>query len=265
MPNKNKGEDIYKFKNWKRRMPVPYYFTADFECFTPENDNVDKTNKTKKVQTHIPNSYKFIKIRYDGVSEPPRRYMGEDADKRFVSDIIKEAYKIRAEYKNPVKYIEAPGDKENFKKATHCWICEKAFKENSCYDAEKKVLDHCHITGKYRGPAHNGCNLELHIKPEQILIPVLFHNLSGYDSHIIMRGLGALECQDDINLIPYNMEKYMAFNLGPLRFLDSMQFCKSSLSALAENLGAVSCKKQDCTEKSHLWKIDVLLTQNVLK
>ena len=52
------------------------------------------------------------------------------------------------------------------------------------------------------------------------------------------------------------MEKYMAFNLGPLRFLDSMQFCKSSLSSLAENLGAVGCKKRDCTEKSHLWRID---------
>ena len=46
-------------------------------------------------------------------------------------------------------------------------------------------------------------------------IPVIFHNLSGYDSHIIMKGIGAMECPDDIEPIPYNMEKYMAFKRTP--------------------------------------------------
>src|SRR5207248_1102159 len=95
-------------------------------------------------------------------------------------------------------------------------------------------------------------------------IPVIFHNLSGYNSHIIMKGIGAMECPDDIESIPYNMEKYMAFKLELLRFLDSMQFIKSGLDKLASNLGAedykeIICKdgsKLPCTKPSHLWHID---------
>jgi hypothetical protein len=68
-------------------------------------------------------------------------------------------------------------------------------------------------------------------------IPVIFHNLSGYDGHIIMQRIGAMECEDEIELISYNMEKYMAFKLGSLRFIDSLQFMKSGLNKLASNLG----------------------------
>ena len=79
-----------------------------------------------------------------------------------------------------------------------------------------------------------------------------------------MKGIGAMECPDDIEPIPYNMEKYMAFKLGSLRFLDSIQFMKSDLDKLASNLGAEGCKeitredgsKLPCTKPSHLWRID---------
>jgi hypothetical protein len=69
-------------------------------------------------------------------------------------------------------------------------------------------------------------------------IPVIFHNLLGYDGHIIMQGIGAMECEDEIKPILYNMEKYMAFKLGFLRFIDSLQFMKSGLNKLTFNLGA---------------------------
>src|SRR5436190_4028594 len=58
-----------------------------------------------------------------------------------------------------------------------------------------------------------------------------------------MKGIGTMKCPDDIEPIPYNMEKYMAFKLGSLRFLDSMQFMKSSLDKLASNLGPRVAKK----------------------
>src|SRR4051812_30410463 len=95
-------------------------------------------------------------------------------------------------------------------------------------------------------------------------IPVIFHNLFSYDSYIIMKGIGVMECPDDIEPIPYNMEKYMAFKLRSLRFLDSMQFMKSGLDKLASNLGAEDCKeitckdesKLPCTKPCHLWRID---------
>ena len=116
-------------------------------------------------------------------------------------------------------------------------------------DKDVCVRDHCHITGKFRGSAHQECNLKLRIKPEDIKIPVIFHNLRGYDSHFIMQQIGEIANkhrytnkkggkQDlNINAIPNNMEKYMAFMLGNyLTFIDSFQFMSSCLDKLVNNL-----------------------------
>ena len=112
-----------------------------------------------------------------------------------------------------------------------------------------RVRDHCHITGKFRGSAHQECNLRIKITPESIKIPVVFQNLRGYDSHLIMQQIGEIaknhtyknkkgeEQHLKINTIPNNMEKYMAFMLGNhLNFIDSFQFMSSSLDKLVSNL-----------------------------
>ena len=126
-------------------------------------------------------------------------------------------------------------DKGNFRKATHCHICRKRYKED-----EEPVRDHCHITGKYRGSAHAACNLKLQISAQKIRIPVIFHNLRGYDSHFIINELGELISAGEnftVNVIPNNTEKYMAFYIGKhLAFIDSFQFMGSSLEKLADNL-----------------------------
>ena len=92
-------------------------------------------------------------------------------------------------------------DKDDFEKAKICWICQKEFGES------KKVRDHCHFTGKYRGAAHNKCNLQFK-KPK--FTPVIFHNLSGYDAHLFVKNLGKSE--GDIKCIPNNEEKYISFS-----------------------------------------------------
>ena len=116
-------------------------------------------------------------------------------------------------------------------------------------DKDVCVRDHCHITGKFRGSAHQECNLKLRIKLEDTKIPVIFHNLQGYDSHFIMQQIGEIakkyahmykkgkEQPLMINAIPNNMEKYMAFMLGNhLTFINSFQFMSSSLDKLVSNL-----------------------------
>ena len=135
-------------------------------------------------------------------------------------------------------------------KAEECHICGKKYTNKDI-----RVRDHCHITGKYRGSAHQECNLQLRVNPEEVKIPVIFHNLRGYDSHFIMQEIGAIvkdhtytnkngqKCQMNINAIPNNMEKYMAFMLGNhLVFLDSFQFMSSSLDKLVSNLPRESLK-----------------------
>ncbi|CAB4413320.1 unnamed protein product [Rhizophagus irregularis] len=252
MPLVKKGNDIYEFKNWKRRMQVPYYFVADFEALvmdTPPTD-ADKDKKTRKVQEQIPCSYSYIKVRYDGISESQKIFTGENAAQKFVIEMLNEAEAICNEFRNPMEMIPLTTQEQaSYDNAINCWICRNLLDGN-------KVRDHCHITGMYRGVAHKGCNLDLSIKPCEMHIPVIFHNLSGYDGHIIMQGIGAMECEDDIDPIPYNMEKYMAFKLGSLRFIDSLQFMKSSLDKLAFNLGAEKCRAQECSNPQHLWRID---------
>ena len=114
-----------------------------------------------------------------------------------------------------------------FQQSNSCWICKKIINYH-----DEKVRDHCHITGKFRGSAHWGCNINFQLTKK---IPVIFHNLKGYDSHLIFSELNKFNLK--INVIPNGLEKYMAFFLGKnLVFINSMQFMNSSLDKLVKNL-----------------------------
>ena len=64
-----------------------------------------------------------------------------------------------------------------------CRICLKGFNDPK----NRRVRDHCHYTGEYRRAAHNNCNLKYKI-PDRI--PIVCHNLSGYDAHLFIKELG---------------------------------------------------------------------------
>jgi hypothetical protein len=124
MPSDEAGNDLYEFKNWKRRMQVPYYFIADFEALviTKPSEAIDILKKTKKIQEQVPCSYSYVKVRYDGVAEPQKIFVGENASQKFVIEIIKEANKIRQEiYKNPIEMLPL-NDQERieYNNATNC-------------------------------------------------------------------------------------------------------------------------------------------------
>ena len=103
---------------------------------------------------------------------------------------------------------------------------------------DQKVRDHCHISGKYRGASHWSCNINLKLSKK---VPVIFHNLRGYDSHLIFKELSKFDVK--INLIPNGLEKYMAFTLNKnLVFIDSMLFMNSSLDKLVKHLTDKDCK-----------------------
>ena len=107
-----------------------------------------------------------------------------------------------------------------FRTAETCHVCDKPLEGDF-------VRDHCHITGKYRGAAHNACNLKLRLNPS---IPVVFHNLQGFDSHLLMQAISKVEGR--VSCIPNNTEKYISFSLGQLRFIDNAQFLLASLNKL---------------------------------
>jgi len=99
----------------------------------------------------------------------------------------------------------------------------------------RKTADHCHLSGKYRQALCDMCNQKLRTPN---FVPCYFHDLSNYDSHLIVLGLG--QDSNSINVIPNNEENsYRLRNVSntfPIRFIDTFQFMASSLSSLAKNL-----------------------------
>ena len=135
-------------------------------------------------------------------------------------------------------------DNEDFKNSTKCWICD-----NDYIDNDVKVRDHCHIAGKYRGPAHGDCNIYLKLNHK---ILIVFHNLKNYDSYLIMQELGKFNLK--INVIPNGLEKYMSFTINKrLSFIDSFQFLSSSLDSLVKHLS-----QHDVKYLSHQFDNNVL-------
>ena len=114
-----------------------------------------------------------------------------------------------------------------FQQSNSCWICKKIIDNE-----DEKVRDHCHITGKFRGSAHWDCNINFQLTKK---IPVIFHNLKGYDSHLIFSELHILNLK--VYIIPNGLEKYMAFFLGrDLVFIDRMKSMNYGLDKLVKYL-----------------------------
>ena len=106
-----------------------------------------------------------------------------------------------------------------------CWICKQELNTD-------KVKYHCHVTGKFRGAAHSKCNLKLRIPRK---LPIIFHNLLGYNGHIIFKELNNFDV--DIAVIPKGIDKYMSIMVNRhITFIESYQFHNSSLDTLASNL-----------------------------
>ena len=98
------------------------------------------------------------------------------------------------------KNLIMTAEEDLFQKSNNCWICKNISND------EEKVRDRCHITGKFRGAAHRNCNINFQLTKK---VPVIFHNLRGYDSHLIFNELDKFDVE--IKVIPNGLEKYMAF------------------------------------------------------
>ena len=252
MPEKG---TMLRFKHHERSEKLPFIIYADTEALIKEMHNCDpnpQNSYTKKYQKHKPISFSYyIKSFDDNVYESKlRKYTGEDAMEKFV-EWIEEDVKEIANIPD-VEMIFGPDELNQFNDATKCWICNEEFDDTADekgYRKNEKVKDHCHYTGRFRGAAHNSCNLK-YKKPK--FIPVVFHNLSGYDSHLFIKNLGFTD--GNIDCIPNNEEKYISFTKNivtgsytnkegktkpikhKIRFIDSFKFMSTSLDSLVDNL-----------------------------
>ena len=229
---------------------------ADFEAILEPIEGASPNPEgsyTSKVNQHIPSGFcVYSKFAYGVVQNPLKLYRRKDCVEKFCDYIRQGAHRLYHMF--PEKPVD-PLTRDQwtrYKEATKCHICYKPFDSKNF-----KVRDHCHYTGRYKGPAHRNCNLRYRIPS---YIPVVFHNLSGYDVYLFIKELGAKS--KDIGMIAKNKEDYIAFSVDvaldkytdthkglhscnegnerdkfiELRFINSFKFMTSRLDSLTNNL-----------------------------
>ncbi|RIB00021.1 hypothetical protein C2G38_2235984, partial [Gigaspora rosea] len=260
------GKNYVKPKYIKNMLMKPYLITMDLEAKEIEADEKDKEENTIKEAEQIAVSYGYTIHCSDRTMQKP--VINRESE-NIIKDLMENLQEDLEVILDKLREI-APCEKMTpelwlkYQTANKCWICEEKLHEagynkirvfdpetkkylgashRKCHgkklmiqDEEKnRVIDHDHITGKFRGPAHSGFNLKLRIDPETIKIPLLICNGSGYDFHHLMQEIAKVT-DEKIVPIANNSEQYITFSVGQLQFIDSLKFSLPGLAKMAENL-----------------------------
>ena len=211
MPSPN--NNIIKYNQGEKSLELPFIIYADLECLLKKIDtcyNNPDLLSTTKINQHIPSGYSiYTNCSFDKSNNKLSYYRGEDCMKRFCKDLKDHATKI-IDFKKKTMIPLTKEEENNYNKENTCYICKKDFNND-------KVRDHCHFTGKYRGAAHNTCNLRYKIPKN---IPVIFHNGSTYDCHFIIKEL-ACEFDGNFECLGENTEKYITFSIPIKKVIDN--------------------------------------------
>ena len=244
-----------KFKKHQHTKKYPFAVYADIESLTTKMEYADvnpEISYTTKVQKHEPISYcfRFVSFNQSVIENRTVKYTGEDAMEHMVIEL---EYLVSLIYKIPqAKPIFGREEKIIQASSDHCYLCRKNFATK-----EDKLKDFNYYTGEYLGACHYSCQSK-----QPNFIPIFFHNLSNYDSHLFIKNLASRVSGERISVIPNNEQKYISYTkeslvdiikgeeiieedvkiekdkkiFFKLRFVDSLKFLGCSLSTLANNL-----------------------------
>ena len=221
-------KDQLKFEDHHLKVPVPIRVYADFECINQPQNN------PKVLFKQIPIAVGYYVISPFG--NYYYSYFGIDCTTCFVNRMLTLEKIANNYFKTNLELEITPQEEESFQLAEECWLCENPLDMQST-SGDTKVRDHDHLTGKYRGAAHNICNINCKQKSSSF-VPIFFHNFSGYDCHLIFEELLTEAYNQNYNptIIPKSLENYVSVQVGCLRFLDSYRFLSSSLDKLVKSL-----------------------------
>ena len=257
MPTKN--NNIRKYNHGGKSTKLPFVRYADLVCLLEKMSTcINNPNEsfTTEINKHTPSGYsKFTHCSFDGSKNKLNYYRKDDCMNKFCKDLREHVTKIINFEKKKMIPLTTK-EKIYHNKQKICYVCKKEFNNND--KKNYKVTDHCHYTGKYRGAAHNICNLRYKVPKE---IPIVFHNGSTYDYRFIIKEL-VKEFEGNFECLGENTEKYITFSVPikkkienkdleityKIKFIDSCRFMSSSLSKLADNLseGIHNNKCLDC-------------------
>ena len=241
-----------QYSDGQFQFKVLFIMYADFESILepiqgPGNNLM--ISSMRAISNHVPSGWCVCsKFAYGKVENPLKLYRRKDCVKKFCDHVIGEARHLYQSFLEVPMTPLTPKEMDRYKKSERCHICFKPFKEDN-----PKVRDHCHYTGHYRGPTHMKYNLQYKIP---FYIPIIFHNLSGYDTHLFIKELAASSTDGAkmMSVIAKNKEDYISFSIKvevdryiskngiekskeiELRFIDSFKFMSSSLDSLVNNL-----------------------------
>ena len=245
MPTKN--NNTIKHTHGEKSMKLPFVIYADLECLLEKMSTCiynPNESSTTDINKHAPSGYSiFTHCSFDESKNKLNYYRKDDCMNKFCKDLREHVTKIISYEKKKMIPLTTK-EKIYHNKQKICYVCKKEFNNND--KKNYKVRDHCHYTGKYRGAAHNICNLRYKVPKE---IPIVFHNGSTYDYHFIIKEL-VKEFEDNFECLGENTEKYITFSVPikkkienkdleityKIKFIDSYRFMSSSLSKLVDNL-----------------------------
>ena len=220
---------------WKEHLDEnTFYFRiiADFEADN-EIDGCSSGYKTTTVykQNLVLNGSYIISELEDvlksGFDESP---LGHDNVDWYVNEVLKLENKMAFYFKITKKdIVMTEDDEKEYGKNNICRFCAK----DIFFD---KVRDHCHLTGKYRGPAHNACNINVKQKDSNF-IPFAYHKFTNYDCHMSFKRL--VDSKNEkvkFDIIPNTNEEFISVTYGCIRFIDSCRFLSESLDRLVKTL-----------------------------
>ncbi|KYN07670.1 PREDICTED: uncharacterized protein LOC108779646 [Cyphomyrmex costatus] len=229
------------FSNHCRKERVPFIVYADLECVLQKTEDASTPSALSYAyqQHEVFSIGYYVQCSYD-TSSAYRFRRDNDCVSWFAGQLEDLAHRVKNIISTNRPMDFTCDDWRKFNSATHCHICEKPFAPD-----DERARDHCHLTGRYRGPAHVNCNLNY---KDSFYIPIVFHNLSGYDAHFVIKEI-ATKFEGHVDLLPLTKEKYISFtkhvketsdkdfrNCVKLRFIDSYKFLSASLDKLASYL-----------------------------
>ena len=208
----NEENKFKKYNPGGKSLKMNTVIYADFESILVPNNTYSKENSSDGViDKHIACGYSINVVDNHSNRCKQTYYRGDDAISRFCKEIRAIAYEKISFYKRQMIELTLEERKE-YKDATYCHIYKKVFGDKKKH---RKVRDHDHYTGKYRGATHSICNLRYSAPKD---IPVLFHNGTNYDFNLIITEL-AEEFRSELQCIPVNTNRYIYIFLDYLSWL----------------------------------------------
>ena len=225
-------EPILKFRDWGKTIPPKFIIYADFEStLEPTGAEVNLVEK------HMPIAAGFVMIDSTSPNIKPvyQQFFGSDCVVEFLRalEVLARDVKLWYDEHSKTEMKVTVQSEEDFKSATTCYLCKLA---------EARVRDHDHFTGEYLGAACNECNLSRRL-PKKPFLPVVFHNLRGYDMHHILKHAVSKFTHWSLNCIPQSSQQFLSLTAyidkhASLRFIDSLRFLNASLDNLAKTLSS---------------------------